>query len=382
MGILANGHSGLTLYDGTKKNDSYTASSQLNASYIMIDNAFYKFRLVWGIRWENYGQDLNSKYDNGKPVVVHNSQVDYLPSFNLIYSVTQKQNLRVSYSKTLNRPEFRELAPFLFYDAESTNNTQGTPDLKIATIKNYDFRYEIFPGKGQLFSISGFYKNFENPIEIQALANNSNKYQNAKSGTCKGGELEYRTLLSSIFGTKETKVLEDITLFTNIAIIRSKVDISNLVKSTELKEIPLQGQSPYVFNAGMQYLNKEYGWSSAINLNKIGDRIAIQGNQTAGASTPALWEKSRAFLDLQVAKTFLKNKLELKFNIQNLLAEDLIYYENNDTPTPNRSGFKALVSNVFTGDRQNKNGYDSTVDDVRWKTQYGKTFSFSLSYTF
>ena len=128
-----------------------------------------------------------------------------LPSANLIVGVSKKQNLRFSFSKTLNRPEFRELAPFLFYDPATRFNTEGDPKLKIATIENFDFRYEIFPGKGQLFSISAFYKKFKNPIELQALANNANKYQNAAGGEAKGIELEFRSLISTFIGEKSPK---------------------------------------------------------------------------------------------------------------------------------------------------------------------------------
>jgi Outer membrane protein beta-barrel family/CarboxypepD_reg-like domain/TonB-dependent Receptor Plug Domain len=383
MGILGPRKSGLTLFDGTKGNDSYTATSKINATYLMFDNSFYKFRLVWGARIENYSQTLDSKSDTGTPVKVNDSNLDFLPSMNLIFAATKKQNIRLSFSKTLNRPEFRELAPFLFYDPETQFNTEGSPDLKTAIILNADLRYEIFPGKGQLFSLSAFYKNFENPVELQALANNSNKYRNAKSGTNRGIEIEYRILLSSIFGTEKTKFLDDLTLYTNLAIIRSKVDISNLVTSSTLENIPLQGQSPYVFNAGIQYMNKELGWSTSANLNRIGNRIAIHGNQTPSGGTPALWEKSRTFLDLQLAKSFMKNKLELKFNIQNVLAQDLIFYLNNDIGNTDKiTGYKATINSIFTSDRQNKNGFDEKEDDVFWKTKYGKTFSLSINYSF
>jgi TonB-dependent receptor len=383
VGILGPKLSGLTLYDGTKDNDTYTAESNLDAGYLMIDNVFNKFRVVWGARLENYSQQLLSKYDNGKEVNVDVTQLDFLPSVNLIYSLTKKQNLRLSASKTLNRPEFRELAPFQFYNNETGRQTEGNPDLKITDIFNADLRYEIFPGKAQLFSVSAFYKDFHNPIEIQVQANNSDKYQNAKSGTNYGMEIEYRTLISSIFGSENSKILNDLTLFTNLAVIRSKVDISNIVSSTILQDIPMQGQSPYVFNAGLQYMNKELGWSFSANMNKIGNRIAIHGNQIQGDENPAFWEKSRILLDLQLAKFFLKEKLELRLNVQNALAQDLDVYQNNDLPgTKEIKGFKAFVNNVFTGDSQNKNGFNSREDDLIWKTKFGPTLSFSVNYNF
>ena len=324
---------------------------------------------------------MNSKSDVGTDIAVDDTQLDILPSVNFIYSLNKKQNLRLSGSKTLNRPEFRELAPFLFFDFDTRFNTSGNPDLKITEIYNADLRYEFFLGRGQLFSASAFYKNFKNPIELQALANNSNKYQNATAGTNYGVELEFRLLLSTFFGAKETKFLDDLTLFSNLAVIRSEVDISNLTPSAVAT--PLQGQSPYVFNAGLQYINKEMGWSFSANTNRVGNRITIHGNQTTGNASPAYWEKARTFLDFQIAKSFLKNKIELKLNVQNVLAQDLVFYQNNDLlETSEIKGFDAFVNKVFTGDSQNKNGFDSKVDDEISRNTFGRTFSFSMTYNF
>ncbi len=383
MGILSTSPrvSGLTLFEGTKGSDYYDAESNLDAGYLMIDNVFNKWRIIWGARIENYSQQLNSKSEVNATVTVDDTQLDILPSFNLIYSLNKKQNLRLSGSKTLNRPEFRELAPFLFYDFDTRFNTSGNPDLKITDIYNADVRYEYFLGKGQMLSLSTFYKNFKNPIELQALANNSNIYQNASAGTNYGIELEFRLLVSTLFGTKENKFLDDLTLFSNLAVIRSKVDISNLTPTAV--KTPLQGQSPYVFNAGLQYINKEMGWSFAANTNRVGDRITIHGNQTTGNTAPAYWEKSRTFLDFQIAKNLLKNKIELKLNVRNALAQDLVFYQNNDLPGAKEiKGFDAFVNKVFTGDSQNKNGFDANVDDEISRNTFGRVFSFSMTYNF
>ena len=385
MGILSTSQtnlSGLTLFEGTKGSDYYDAESNLDAGYLMIDNVFNKWRIIWGARIENYSQNLNSIDEAVLPVVVDDTQLDILPSFNLIYSLNKKQNLRMSGSKTLNRPEFRELAPFLFYDFDTRFNTSGNPNLKITDIYNADLRYEYFLGKGQMLSVSTFYKNFKNPIELQALANNSNVYQNAASGTNYGVELEFRLLASTLFGAKENKFLDDLTIFSNLAVIRSEVDISNLTPTAV--KTPLQGQSPYVFNAGLQYINKEAGWSFAANTNRVGDRITIHGNQTTGNTAPAFWEKSRTFLDFQIAKNLLKNKIELKLNVRNALAEDLVFYQNNyDLPgAKDIKGFDAFVNKVFTGDSQNKNGFDAKVDDEVIRNTFGRVFSFSMTYNF
>jgi len=386
MGVLSTSprSSGLTLFEGTRFTDNYDAKSNLDAGYLMIDNVFKKLRVVWGVRLENYSQFLNSKEITGEPVRVDDAQVDLLPSVNFIYKLTKNQNLRLSGSKTLNRPEFRELAPFIFFDNETRMNTEGNPNLKITDILNADLRYEFFPGNAQLFSVSAFYKDFKNPIEIQAKANNANRYENAISGSDYGLEFEFRTLLSTILGTKETKILDDLTLYSNLAVIRSKVDISNLSDTpNSTEETPMQGQSPYVFNLGLQYLNTEFGWSFSANLNRIGDRITIHANQTLGNPVAGYWEKARTLLDFQLAKSLFKNKLELKLNLQNALAQDLILYQNNQaTGTDEIKGFKAFTNKVFIGDSQNKNGYNSEYDDLVTKVKFGSTYSFTLTYSF
>ena len=370
FGILPSGLSGFTLYDGTKYFDSYNASSSLNSGYVMLDNKIHKVRFVWGVRVEDYNQKLNTQITRYDELNIDNKQTDILPSFNFIYGINKNQNLRISYSKTLNRPEFRELAPFAFYDFQTQFVTSGNKDLKIASIKNFDLRYEIYPGKGQLFSISYFSKSFTNPIELIAGVNNKEvTYRNAAAGKTFGIELEFRTLLSSIFN-EESTILKNTTLFSNVALINSSVDVSNVVAANDIeKSRMMQGQSPYVLNAGLQYLDN--GWSLSINYNKAGSRIAIVGNSEA---EPTLWEKSRAFLDMQFSKSFSKNKYEIKLNLQNLLAQKIIYYNNNDIDS-NVRGVRAFFIDT-------KISYDEKKDDLIWSTNSPRVMSLSFTYNF
>jgi TonB-dependent receptor len=381
MGQVAPGLNGFTLTDPTKVTDAYKAGSKLYAGYAMLDNRYKKFRLVWGARIENYIQTLDSRKTVTENLTLNNHQTDFLPSVNLIFSINKKQNLRLSYSRTLNRPEFRELAPFAFYDFTNQFLTQGNDSLKIAKVKNFDLRYEIYPGKGQLFSVSYFRKNFTDPVEINQLENKILKYQNAKSAIVSGLEFEFRTLLSTIFTTDNSTLLDDLTLYSNIAIIKSISDVSNFSNDIEAeKSRPMQGQSPYVFNAGLQYLNKDNGWSGALNVNRVGSRIAFA---SITERRPAIWEKPRTLLDLQVAKSFYKNKIELKLNIQNILAQDQIFYQNNYTEdVPQSSTITNLSNLLFTGDPLNEDGYDSKTDDLIWRTKFGRVFSLSMTYNF
>ena len=154
FGILPSGKVGFSLYESTKYTDSYDASSALRAAYGMMDNIIHKSRLIWGLRVESYNQILNALKDRYTSLNLNNEQTDFLPSINYIYGINRKQNLRISFSKTLNRPEFRELAPFAFYDFTTKFVTTGNENLKISKINNFDIRYEIYPANGQLFTFS------------------------------------------------------------------------------------------------------------------------------------------------------------------------------------------------------------------------------------
>lgn len=381
MGIIAPGVGGFTLYDGTKYFDAYDANSKLYAAYMMMDNSYKFLHIIYGARVENFNQQLDTQLTETEVLKINETKFDFLPSVNIIIALNKKQNLRFSYSKTVNRPEFRELAPFAFYDFTTQFITSGNPTLSRSLIENTDFRYEFYPGRGQLLSFSLFYKDFKSPIEIKAGVNNKEiSYQNAKAAYNYGGEIEFRALLGSVFNQPGSKFLNNLTLFSNLAIIRSEVDVSNIAASTDFeKSRPMQGQSPYVFNGGLLYVDKDYGWSASLNANRVGNRIAIVGNVEA---EPTLWEKARTFIDLQLTKSLLKNKVEVRFNGQNLLAQDLIFYHNRNLNQKEVTGVSRSINQFFTGDDQNLNGYDKNADDQIWLTRFGRTFSLAVTYSF
>ena len=379
MGVISPGVNGFTLYEITKVTDAYQGGSKLGSAYIMFDNRIKKFRLVWGLRMEDFTQTIDSRLTPFETLNLNTNKVDFLPSVNLIYSINKNQNLRFSYSKTINRPEYRELAPFGFYDFTTQYFTQGNDKIKRSSVQNFDVRFESYPAKGQMFTVSCFLKKFIDPIEvIQQLNNKTVTYENASSAINSGIELEFRVLLSSLFNAENAPFLEDITWFSNISVIKSVVDVSSNSAVLLEKERPMQGQSPYLFNSGIQYANKESGLVLSANVNKAGNRIAIG----AGEQEPALWEKGRTFLDMQIAKSFYNNKLELKLNIQNILAEDLIFYQNNYRNSVKYGTLETLGNYIFTGDYHYQDGFNPADDDIIWQTKFGRSFSLSATFNF
>ena len=357
---------GFLMTEATTPLDSYNASSMLHAGYVMNDSRLFenKLRFIYGARLESYNQKL-STIIYGQPGTTDTTVIDILPSINCVYSVTDKINIRLAYFNTVARPEFRELAPFIFQDFNTTYQMSGNPSLKRSKIDNYDIRLEWFPGAGQIVSVSGFYKKINNAIE-QILDQGSAKaitFANSKSATNIGAELEYRFKLSTLFRTDSSKFLSNTTFFSNFAYIYSRVDNTNS-NAGEIR--PLQGQSPYIINAGFQYLDSDKGWGVSISYNLIGRSIFIVG----AASEPSIWENPRHVLDIQLSKTF-KQKFELKFNIRDLLAQNQIRYQDINGNGKLDKG----------SEQQNQNlSHSYQYDNIIMNAKVSPTLSFSLSY--
>jgi hypothetical protein len=333
LGLKADGKGGFMLQDGTLPESEYDATSALTHIYLMNDHRlFTKLRLIYGLRMERFNQTLTSIKDQRDTINLNTTVTDYLPSVNLVYALTSKMNLRASYSQTINRPEFRELAPFLFFDYATEYTYQGKDSIVRSKIANYDFRYEFFPGRAQVFSVSGFYKWITNPIEIIAnpVFDNLANYQNSQWGRIYGVETEFRTLLSTLLGIRnENSLLDKITWSANGALIESKVKLNPFGlfdPALQRTERPLQGQSKYLINSSIAFDDERLGLSVTASGNRVGDRIFIAGNIFDGD----IYEKARTVIDFQVAKFFFQKKLEIKLTTRDLLAQKSIFYFDFD----------------------------------------------------
>ncbi|RWU08456.1 TonB-dependent receptor [Pedobacter chitinilyticus] len=349
-----NSTGGFILSDFTSNTDSYQAQTLLNSGYLMLDNKLgEKSRLVWGARIENYYQNIDYTDLSGTARSFDQTFTDILPSVNYTYAITSKSNFRASVSRTVSRPELRELAPFAFYDFVAQTSTLGNPSLERGTINNADLRYEIYPKAGEALTFSVFYKDFNNAIE-QALDEGGTperrqiNFTNVGKASSYGVELDFRKRLDVIDGL----FFKDLTAFANASYIKSKVELNSL----GLNSRPLQGQSPYLINAGLQYANEKSGVSITALYNRIGERIAFVGNSLI----PNIWENSRNVIDFQISKKLIKNRAELKLNIGDVLNQKSIFYLNMD----------------------DKNVYSPNIDKQYTSTRFGTNFTLGFNYNF
>jgi len=230
----------------------YIANTILNAGFLQLDNQFStKLRATWGVRVEDYDQVIGS-LKQCDPRHLHTRTTDLLPGFNLTYKVNNNANIRLSGSQTVIRPEFRELSDFQFYDFELGATVAGYRNLVRTKVTNADLRYELYPRAGELFTAGVFYKYFKNPIEsyFNAVAGGGSSYNflNADKANGFGAELELRKKLDF------TDLLRNFTFQTNLSYIYNRVES----QAAQIKR-PMQGQSPYVFNASLQYELRNWG---------------------------------------------------------------------------------------------------------------------------
>ena len=346
---------GFVLTEFTNNTDSYDANSDLNAGFLLLDNKLgEKFRVSYGARFEQFAQTLNAIDFSGQAIAAKQDNFDVLPSANLTYSLNAKSNIRLSGSQTVSRPEFRELALFNYYDFISQTSVTGNPYLKRAKIFNGDIRYELYPSASETFTVSAFYKNFNDPIEQRVNSNSTPvvrgiNYLNANQATSLGIELDFRKKLDFL-GDKAW--LDNLTAFANASYIDSKVLGEGIDR-------PLQGQSPYLINAGLQYFSPKTAITFTSVYNRIGQRIFLVGYQ----GYPDIYENARDVLDFQISKRVLKSQAEIKLNIGDILNQNTVFYQNNVGAT----------KMAYEGD-----GIDRLINSYRLGSNVSLSFSYNL----
>ena len=318
---------GIKLAEVTSLSDSYNASNQQISGYIAVKIPFSSnISLYTGIRAEKNLQTLSS-YRQGTtiPVNVAQDSLNLFPSANLSVNLSKKNTLRAAYGLSVNRPEFRELAPFYFVDFDLNAGVYGNPSIKQAYIHNFDLRFEHYPSPNETFNIGLFYKNFHSPVEMVIMGNSPTQYsfENVRSAYSYGIESDVRKSLGFISGA------ENFSVILNAALIKSKVQFNE----GELhRDRPLQGQSPYMVNAGLFYYNDNNGLMVTMMYNIIGKRIVAVGRPSPNSweDIPNIYEMPRNALDLAVSKKISK-KFEIKMAVKDILNEAVELSQNINT---------------------------------------------------
>jgi hypothetical protein len=311
---------GIRLSEITALSDSYIASNNLVAGYIAAKlPVISAITLYTGIRVERDVQSLSS-YRQGTsiPVNVSRDTINFFPSANLSVSINDKNLIRLAYGLSINRPEFREMAPFYFVDFDQNAGIYGNPIVKDAYVHNLDLRYEHYPSPNENLNVGIFFKKFNNPIEMVIMGNNPTQYsfKNVASAYSYGIEADVRKTF------KFTPEPDNFSFIMNAAFIRSKVDFA---EGDLNPDRPLQGQSPFMINAGLFYYNDRAGFTMTTLYNVIGKRIVAVGRPSPNSweSIPDVNEMPRNVVDLILNKKIGKH-IEIKGTVKDILNERIL----------------------------------------------------------
>ena len=324
-----------------QRTNQYESSGQTFAGYISSELILSgKWKSTIGLRFENYlvkytGENIEAiKFNNEKLI----DTKDLYPSLNVIRTINDDRNLRISYSKTTARPTFKEISAAQIYDPITERYFVGNPDVNPTYINNFDLRYESYSDGNQIFAISTFYKQFIDPIEITAFdANQPSVFivRNNEEASVYGIELEYR---KDILNNDNHKL----SLNLNTSVIQSIQTMSDAEYQGRLisnpdKEIDdsreLQGQSPYLINLGLVYNLFEKNIEIGSYYNVQGKTLEVVGI----GNLPDVYTLPFHNLSLNISKSFGKNlDQSLTFKAENLLnskrESEYDYYNIETSP--------------------------------------------------
>jgi TonB-dependent receptor len=253
---------------------SYQASDELAAGYAMLDAGLTaRLRLIGGARVERSDVRVDAASTLGDPSTAHRTFTDVLPSLAVNFRLTESQNIRIATSRTLARPEYRELAAIRGREVIGGVDVRGNPDLVRTLIDNADVRWEWYPAHGEVLSVGVFAKRFDQPIERVFRASGVAPivtFVNAESAENYGLELEARKGLGFI-----ASGLDLFTAFTNVTLMRSEINLgaSEAAAAGTRENRPMVAQAPYVFNVGLAYASRAGGTSATLLYNRVGERI-------------------------------------------------------------------------------------------------------------
>ena len=329
VGQSINGNGGnaafINVLDNTEIRNQFTAEQIIMSTYIMGTlKPLEVLEVTAGIRLEDTA--IQAQSQDASQTIGKLDDLDFLPALNLKYNIDEGTQIRMSYGRTLARPSFREIAPTAWFDFETSFQFIGNPELKRTLVNNFDLRIEKYlPGAG-LISVSGFYKQFNNPIEqvMNPQAQNVElSWRNVQEANVLGMELEY----------KKKFILEEgeyLTLGFNTSIIHSKTQIDplelELIRAFDPEHSatrPMYGQSPYIVNLYTQY--QMAGWNVDANFNVSGRSIVIVQKGAVD-----VYEAPKPMLNLKVDKQMSK-RTKLSLSASNILsAKRLWYYPYKD----------------------------------------------------
>ena len=308
--------------------NTYNGTLDIYAGYINAELNFGdKWLIVPGFRVEDFKQRIDYDVINlppSDPGFRESSESFYLPSLSVRYAISDNQNIRAAYSKTVSNPEFKEMAPFVYEGV--TQRIGGNPDLlndpSFSEVNNFDLKYEWFFGRGEIFSVGGFAKQIFDPVNL-VVANDATGtqryFRTGDKATVLGAELELRKTL--LLNQEEQPQLSAGFNFTYMHTEQDLKNSTGLYTSTfDRDNDELQGASPFIVNADISYSTSFDNYKPTVNMvfSYFADRIQALGSGQLGN----IVEKAVPTLDL-IWKNKIGENIQINLSAKNLLDPEI-----------------------------------------------------------
>jgi hypothetical protein len=321
----------------------YNGQQQIPAGYTMVElPVTERLKFVGGARVENTYLSVTGEGGAAGSTNSLIDQLDVMPAISSAFTIITNMNLRASFSQTVARPSYRELAPYRSYDTVGDEIIEGNPGLQMTQIDNYDLRWEWFPQPSAVLSVSGFYKYLKDPIEKVALTFGGGivTFENREEATLYGVEFEANSKLD-VFDES----LEEFIVGFNFAYIKSQVDLTptELVNERVLfpnasATRPLFDQSPWIVNFDLTYDHKSSGTTATVSLGAAGPYVAI-----VDRGGPDVYEFPPMQLNFIVTQR-LSDHWRMRFSARNLLNQDQVRSYGEESGGPIFSSFSIGVA--------------------------------------
>ncbi len=325
-----------------------------------------RIRAAAGVRLEDTtlsADAFGGNTEEGSSNAVEQDYKDTLPAASLTFEFVNDMQLRLAYSKTVNRPSLLEITGTTIRNPEDSNLYRGNVFLQPADLDNFDARFEWYFGAADSLSLGAFRKEFDNPIEIGKVQAQNDIYTwfNGEEATLEGIEFELRKdlPLDDWFGMGEA--WNYFTLNANFSIIDSRVTLfgegetprdvpvtgSRQIARLFENEREISGQSDRLGNLILTYTNYDAGVEGSLAYNYTGERIILVGAENA----PNIVEEARGQLDLLLRYTFFlfDTDLELELKVKNILDNEVewtqggLLYERYDPGLSYSLGLRASI---------------------------------------
>ncbi|QZD88925.1 TonB-dependent receptor [Qipengyuania aurantiaca] len=338
----------ITIFETTQSDPAFAAALEIHAGYAKVNlRPTDRLSLDAGVRYESATQSVDAVEVFAEPLGSSSGTLienDYwLPGGTLTWELTDALQFRASASKTIARPQFRELIFQTYFDPETNRQFNGNPRLVDSELTNYEARLEYYMGGGSRASVAGFYKDIENPIEVfTSFSDNEiiSGFANAPQAQLYGAEAEvqYNFDLFDLGGWFDSQQLVAIAnyTYTQSEISVGDGDFAQVFPFADQPAsnffddgVPLTGQSDHLVNLqlGLEDLDRLSQFTLLVKY--ASERVTSRG----AGPLPDIIEEPGFQLDFVVRQGFelAGTEVEMKFEARNLTGSDHEEFQTNGT---------------------------------------------------